>query len=1136
MKQKNFFKIAIILFLVIIANNSFGQTTLYSQGFETDLNGYNHIPSQTPATNPGKQYFYRAEPSDPSIYEIRSDGPYTNITDSWFFVGSNPKTISTVGILSTGPIHVTGYENFKLSIDFGAVPNDWDANDNLSVEYSWNNTDWSMLYNFKATDTNFPLNLVNNAIGENNTNNGVVLTYALQTITSNNFVGTGNSMYIRVVCDSGANYEAFGLDNIILTGTAISSDPTLNFETETSSFNETDIDVITSGIPVSLMNYMTSVTITPTVNALSTADPADYTINLTPLTFTANETLMIPLTIKDDTDFLNETIIIDYTVTSGTANLGIHQHTVTIIDNEIPPSIGFNDTNSSETETNITFTSTNIPISVNNYFGERIDINVAITGGTAEVSDYTFTSPTALSFFADETQNITVDIHDDADTDSETLILTITETSSVTGLVIQQATHTLTIVDDEASEGALFNADFSYDNDGFADHSTSAPPIAGSVKVGPFGVSPNTWFLSYNTPPSTDSTLNTFKIVSGKLETTDWGGEGIFESQDIDVTSISTLDIAAFAVTLSDAVQNGSTEFFKYYYILDDGPPVETAIVLSGDTDGTPVNYAITNLDVSSATSLVVGFSFNCNGANDGYAISSFTVTETSSLPTTITWDGSDSPDWATAANWDTGTVPTAFDNVVIPDVATAPIISSTTGAVTNNLTITEPESLNITAGGSLIVTGNSIGEVTYNIAVSNQWHLVSSPVAGETYDDNWADNNNIVSGSGSNRGISTYQNGTPNETTGPWVYMQDGETSTFSSGIGYSLKRTSSGTYSFTGTYPDGKVNPVISRNVNNWNLIGNPYPSYIDIAAFISENTSTHDNLADAFSAIYVWDPDSGTTGAYADLITGYIHPGQAFFVNAKVNGIASITEAMQSHQTAIFYKNANTSIDLFISNGSSTKKTKINYLDDKTKGLDAGFDIGMFNGVSSNTTIYTHLIENNQGIAFARQALPNEDLESLVVPIGVKAYKNTEITFSAEALNLPTGIKILLEDRELHTFTILDEATSTYKLTLAESLNGIGRFYLHTKANNTLNITDTNSEDISMYKTNNSNLRIIGLTPGTSNIKLFNMLGKELMNLDFISKRVQDISLPNLETGIYIIQIETASGKLNKKITSD
>lgn len=1134
MKQKSYFKIAIILLLAISTNNSFGQTTLYSQGFETDIVGYSHIPSQTPTTNPGDQYFYRAEPSDSNIYELRSDGPYTNITDSWFFVGSNPKTISTIGVLSTGLINVTGYENFKLSIDFGAVPNDWDATDNLSVEYSWNNTDWSILYNFTASGTNLPLNLENNAIGGNNTNNGVVLTYALQTIISNNFAGSGNSIYLRVVCDSGSNYEAFGLDNIVLTGTPISTDPTLNFETETSSFLETDADVITSGIPISLMNYMASVTITPAVNALSTADPNDYLINLTPLTFTANETLMIPLTIKDDTDFIDETIIIDYTVTNGTAALGIHQHTITIIDNETPPSIGFDNESSSETETNSTFTSANIPISISNYSGERIDISVSITGGTAEVNDYTFTSPTALTFLTDETQYITIDVHDDADTDSETLILTITETSSNTGLEILQATHTFTIVDDEASQGALFNADFSYENDGFSDHTTSEPPEVGPVNIGPFGIPPNTWFLSYNTAPSSDSTINTFKVVSGKLETTDWGGEGVFESQPIDVTHISSLDIAALAVTLSDAVQNVSTEFFKYYYILDDGPQVETPIVLSGDTDGTPVNYSINNLDVSSATSLVVGFSFNCNGAGDGYSISSFTVTESSSLPNTIYWNGSESSDWATAANWSTAAVPTASTHVVIPDVVTAPIINSSTGAETNNLTITEPEGLNISSGGSLIVAGNSTGEITYNVAVSNHWHLVSSPVVGEVYDNIWVNNNNIVSGTGANKGIATYQNGTLHETTGPWIYMQHGETNTFSSGSGYSLKRTTAGSYAFTGTYPDRTVNPAISRNVSNWNLIGNPYPSYLDIEAFIIENTLNNDNLADAFSAIYVWDPTAGATGDYTDLITGYVHPGQAFFVNSKVNGTATITEDMLSHANAAFYKKSNPSIDLIISDGTSTKKTKINYLEGKTKSLDTGFDIGMFNGVASNIRIYSHLVENNNGIAFSRQALPNQDLDSLVVTIGVKAAKYTEIIFSAEALNLPHGIKVFLEDRKLNTFTQLVVAENNYKLTLSESLNGIGRFYLHTKSDNTLGSTESNLENISIYKTNNSTLKIHGLNPGTSTIKLFNLLGKQLLHLKFKAKKMLDIPLPKVANGIYIVQIKTTSGIINKKIT--
>lgn len=115
------------------------------------------------------------------------------------------------------------------------------------------------------------------------------------------------------------------------------------------------------------------------------------------------------------------------------------------------PTIGFTTTSSAETETNETFTSQNIPITVSNYNGTPISINVTVTGGSAETSDYVFGNPTPFTFTDNGTQNVNIGINDDLDTDDETIILTITETSSVTGLVISQATHTLTITDDGVS-------------------------------------------------------------------------------------------------------------------------------------------------------------------------------------------------------------------------------------------------------------------------------------------------------------------------------------------------------------------------------------------------------------------------------------------------------------------------------------------------------------------------------------------------------------------------------------------------------------------------------------------------------------------------------------------------------------
>ena len=181
------------------------------------------------------------------------------------------------------------------------------------------------------------------------------------------------------------------------------------------------------------------------------------------------------------------------------------------------------------------------------------------------------------------------------------------------------------------------------------------------------------------------------------------------------------------------------------------------------------------------------------------------------------------------------------------------------------------------------------------------------------------------------------------------------GKVELLSSGTGYSLKRSGSGTYSFTGTYPSGTINPAISTNTNDWNLIGNPYSSNLDIATFITENSTTNDFIADGFDAIYVW---NGTT--YDDLTTGTIQPGQAFFIKSKIDGTASITEAMQSHTTGTFSKSTSTSISLSLSNGLSTKKTKINYLDGKTNSLDDGFDIGNVLVVHQILRVYTHLLE--------------------------------------------------------------------------------------------------------------------------------------------------------------------------------
>jgi hypothetical protein len=153
-------------------------------------------------------------------------------------------------------------------------------------------------------------------------------------------------------------------------------------------------------------------------------------------------------------------------------------------------------------------------------------------------------------------------------------------------------------------------------------------------------------------------------------------------------------------------------------------------------------------------------------------------------------------------------------------------------------------------------------------------------------------------------------------------------------------------------------------------------------------------------------------------------------------------------------------------------------------------------------------------------------------MVIPVGLKAEANKEITFSAEAMNLPVGIKVFLEDRVNNTFTRLDEANATYKITLDEKLDGVGRFYVHT-TQSALSIDNVTLTGVSIFKANESTLRVTGLQQGKASLSLFNVLGKQVMSTSFEATASKDISLPKLATGIYFAKVQTAAGKLSKKI---
>lgn len=648
-----------------------------------------------------------------------------------------------------------------------------------------------------------------------------------------------------------------------------------------------------------------------------------------------------------------------------------------------------------------------------------------------------------------------------------------------------------------------------------------------------------------------------FAVQSEQFEAQDVDGNVIFTSETFSISGYVDLQFSIDAGANGDFEASGDIYEVRVY--IDGSPQLLYQGVVDEDEPGDPMFFGATQLSSTlqtfatsvsgTGTNAYVEITVNNNAGSEQYFFDNLQVQGTPST----TWTGSSGTDWGTSGNWSDG-VPDSSTNATIPDVANAPIISGTTGAEVNDLTITETDGVTISSGGSLRVSGTSSGNLTYNRNIgTTNWYLVSSPFEGQTIVDFYTNESPALgsgTGNAQNVAIAPYDN-SQSLAANRWAYYTEGQvdgedgddtTDTFTSGKGFTIKMQSTGDVSFTGTMSTSDVGIAITDGSgsggNAFNLVGNPYPSYL--AA--NTNADGTNNLLSINSGdlteqtMWLWNQSLGTYETYNQASPSFhIAPGQGFFVSSSGSNTFNFTEAMQSHQGTDTFRttdpNTRPEIELGITDGTDSRKADIFYIDGTTTSFDNGFDSSIFGGVANEFAVYTHAVANGTGRNLGIQSLPNSDFENLVIPVGVKASSGDEITISATSLNLPDNINVYLEDKTDNSFTILD-SSSNFVTTLTEDLDGIGRFYLHTKTE-VLSVDDLDLSNISIYKSDENNIRIVGVQNGNAQVSIYSILGKQVLNTTFEGNGVNDVTLPSLRTGVYIIQLATETGKLNKKV---
>jgi hypothetical protein len=226
-----------------------------------------------------------------------------------------------------------------------------------------------------------------------------------------------------------------------------------------------------------------------------------------------------------------------------------------------------------------------------------------------------------------------------------------------------------------------------------------------------------------------------------------------------------------------------------------------------------------------------------------------------------------------------------------------------------------------------------------------------------------------------------------------------------------------------------------------------------------------------------------------------------------------------------------NALTFLKLNASTSAKDYTTQFYFNDNASQGLDPGYD-GKILGSAPNFALYSHLVQDDNGLPMALQALNPLDLTNVVIPLGVNAVQGAQLTFSISDTTLPSSILVYLDDTVFNTSTLLN--SGDYTLTPNVPLNGIGRFYLRV-SNSTLS-SPQNTLDAISINTNNADktIIIIGELLEATRAHVYDIQGRLLTRIALQTNLTsQNIDASSLTTGIYIVELQSATGTRTKKV---
>lgn len=369
----------------------------------------------------------------------------------------------------------------------------------------------------------------------------------------------------------------------------------------------------------------------------------------------------------------------------------------------------------------------------------------------------------------------------------------------------------------------------------------------------------------------------------------------------------------------------------------------------------------------------------------------------------------------------------------------------------------------------------------------------------------------------------------------------------------------------------PYGTDNLIATDKDDNWNLIGNPYPSAIDADAFLM-----HPSNALIEGAVHIWThgtqlgangdsfyDDFLLTYSPSDYITynllgvtnpnpvfsGNIATGQGFFVlalNDNEAGSVTFNNSMRGAgiRNSDFYRNSETSEDTTVierhriwlnlvnnQNGSSSN-ILVGYIEGASQEKDRLYDA--YAREANNLSLYSKI--GDERMIIQGRALPFDENDQ--IPLGTVIPQPGEYTIAISSVDGLFGNdnqSIYLEDTYSGIIHNLRAAPYTFMETAA--IDYEDRFLLR-YTNEALSIDETDMTAFTIIAPKGAYIKINSNSNPIEAVTVYDLLGRTLINEFNLNTSEFVINNHNLNSGAYLVKATLSNGlsKTQKVVLKD